>query len=73
MTETIKPRDAAQLRDAIAWAAAEEAPLELRAGGSRRGRGRPVAGAPYTHLPLPSHLRAVSVTGTAACTNRIYG
>ena len=42
MTETITPRDAAQLRDAIAWAAAEEAPLELRAGGSRRALGRPV-------------------------------
>jgi glycolate oxidase FAD binding subunit len=41
MTETIKPRDAAQLRDAIAWAAAGETPLELRAGGSRRGLGRP--------------------------------
>ncbi|MBM3478269.1 MAG: glycolate oxidase subunit GlcE [Alphaproteobacteria bacterium] len=42
MPGTITPRDVAQLRDAIAWAAAEEAPLELRAGGSRRALGRPV-------------------------------
>ena len=42
MSETIKPRDAAQLRDAIAWAAGGEVPLELVSGGSRRALGRPV-------------------------------
>ena len=42
MTETFKPASAAQLRDIVAWAAAEEAPLELSGTGSRRGYGRPV-------------------------------
>ncbi len=42
MTETLKPRTEAQLRDVVAWAVAEEAPLEVIGRGTRRGLGRPV-------------------------------
>jgi glycolate oxidase FAD binding subunit len=42
MTQTLKPRSEAELRDAIAWAVAEETPLEVVAHGSKRGLGRPV-------------------------------
>ncbi len=42
MTEVLKPGDAAQARDAVAWAVAEEAPLEVVGGGSKRALGRPV-------------------------------
>ena len=42
MTEVLKPTDAAQARDAVAWAAAEEATLEVVGGGSKRALGRPV-------------------------------
>ena len=42
MTELLMPTDAAQARDAVAWAAAEETPLEVVGGGSKRALGRPV-------------------------------
>ncbi|MGP1256631.1 MAG: glycolate oxidase subunit GlcE [Kiloniellales bacterium] len=42
MTDTIKPETAEQLRDAVAWAAAEETPLEVVGAGSKRGYGRPI-------------------------------
>jgi glycolate oxidase FAD binding subunit len=42
MTQTLKPSTAPQLRDAIAWAAAEEATLEIVGGGTKRGLGRPL-------------------------------
>ncbi len=42
MAETLKPRNEAQLREAVAWAAAEDAPLEVIGRGTRRGLGRPV-------------------------------
>jgi glycolate oxidase FAD binding subunit len=42
MTQTLKPSTAPQLRDAIAWAAAEEAALEVVGGGTKRGLGRPL-------------------------------
>ncbi len=41
MPETFRPRDADQVRETVAWAAAEERPLEVRGGGSKRGLGRP--------------------------------
>lgn len=41
MPETFRPRDADQVRETVAWAAAEERPLEIRGGGSKRGLGRP--------------------------------
>jgi glycolate oxidase FAD binding subunit len=43
MTSTVlKPATAPQLRDAIAWAASEEATLEIVGGGTKRGFGRPL-------------------------------
>jgi glycolate oxidase FAD binding subunit len=42
MTQTLKPTTAPQLRDAVAWAAAEEATLEIVSGGTKRGFGRPL-------------------------------
>jgi glycolate oxidase FAD binding subunit len=42
MSETLRPTTADQLRDAIAWAAAEENPLEVIGAGTKRGLGRPL-------------------------------
>jgi glycolate oxidase FAD binding subunit len=42
MAQTLKPATAPQLRDALAWAAAEEATLEVVGGGTKRGFGRPL-------------------------------
>jgi glycolate oxidase FAD binding subunit len=42
MMQTLKPATAPQLRDAIAWAAAEEATLEVVGGATKRGLGRPL-------------------------------
>jgi len=41
MTETLRPETDSQVAEAVAWAAAEEVPLELRGRGSKRGLGRP--------------------------------
>lgn len=41
MTTVLKPEKVDQVRDAVAWAAAEETPLELVGGGSKRDIGRP--------------------------------
>lgn len=43
MAETYRPENVEQLRDLIAWAAAEERPLEVIGAGSKRALGRPVA------------------------------
>ena len=42
MTENIKPADAAQVADFLAWAAGEEVPVEIVGSGSKRGLGRPM-------------------------------
>ncbi|MGQ0664115.1 MAG: FAD-binding protein [Pseudomonadota bacterium] len=42
MGETLRPATPAQLREAVAWAAAAEARLEVVGGGSKRGLGRPI-------------------------------
>src|SRR5687767_3416806 len=42
MAETFKPANADEVRDVVAWAAAEERPLEIIGHGSKRGVGRPV-------------------------------
>jgi len=42
MPETLRPRDAEELRAVVEWAAAEGMPLELAGGGTKRGFGRPV-------------------------------
>ncbi len=45
MAEALRPGDAAQLAEAVAWAVAEEAPLEVVGHGSKRTLGRPVQAA----------------------------
>ena len=45
MTTTFKPENADQVVEAVAWAAAEEAPLEVMGRGSKRAFGRPVQAA----------------------------
>lgn len=42
MASTLKPRDARDVAEAVAWAAAEGQPLEVLGHGSKRGLGRPV-------------------------------
>lgn len=41
MATLLKPENVDQVREAVAWAAAEETPLELVGGGSKRAIGRP--------------------------------
>ncbi len=41
MSTQLKPENVDQVRDAVAWAAGEETPLELIGGGSKRSIGRP--------------------------------
>lgn len=40
MTSTLKPATSEELREAVAWAVAEEAPLEVVGAGTKRGIGR---------------------------------
>src|SRR5258707_14928726 len=42
MTETIAPRDAKELRQAVEWALNEGAPLDVRGGGSKLDLGKPM-------------------------------
>ena len=42
MSQTLKPENDVQLLEAIQWAVAEKTPLEILAGGSKRGLGRPM-------------------------------
>jgi glycolate oxidase FAD binding subunit len=42
MAQQVAPRTAEELKDVVAWAAAEETPLEIQGAGSKRGYGRPV-------------------------------
>ena len=42
MGESFKPDDAGGVLEAVAWAVAEETPLEVIGGGSKRSLGRPV-------------------------------
>lgn len=41
MSDTFRPDSAGQVRELVAWASAEEAPLEVLGQGSKRGLGRP--------------------------------
>jgi glycolate oxidase FAD binding subunit len=47
MAEGLRPTDAAGVAEVVAWAAAEEVPLEIAGAGTRRSFGRPVEA---THL-----------------------
>jgi glycolate oxidase FAD binding subunit len=42
MAQQIRPSTAAELREVVAWATAEETPLEILGAGTKRGYGRPV-------------------------------
>lgn len=44
MSETLTPETAEQAGEALAWAAGEEAPVEIVGTGTKRGLGRPVGG-----------------------------
>jgi glycolate oxidase FAD binding subunit len=41
MADTLKPRDAKEVEDAVRWALSEDKPLEVRGQGSKRDLGRP--------------------------------
>ena len=43
MSETFRPSDADQVLETVAWAVAEEEPLEIRGAGSKQNLGRPMA------------------------------
>jgi glycolate oxidase FAD binding subunit len=45
MTQQLRPSTAGELREIVAWAAAEATPLEILGAGSKRGYGRPVEAA----------------------------
>lgn len=72
MTETFKPADEKQLHELIAWAVAEETPLEILGSGSKRAFGRPVEAAHVVDLSglsgiveyEPSELLLVTGPGT---------
>jgi glycolate oxidase FAD binding subunit len=42
MTEILKPENTEQVMETIKWAVARKSPLEIRAGGSKQGIGRPM-------------------------------
>lgn len=44
MTEVLKPADASQVVETVAWAVAEEVPLEIAGAATKRGLGRPLLG-----------------------------
>ncbi len=58
MVEVLRPKDADQVRELVAWAAAEEEALELQGGGSKMGLGRPLQAA---HIVDLSGLAGVSL------------
>jgi len=58
MDATLKPRTVEEVREAVAWAAAEEIPLEIIGTGSKRQLGRPVQSA---HVLDLSGLSGVDV------------
>jgi glycolate oxidase FAD binding subunit len=58
MAETLTPVDAAQLAEAVAWAAAGGTALEIVGGGSKRGLGRPVSA---SHMLDLSRLSGVGL------------
>ena len=57
MAETLKPETAEQACEAVAWAVAEESPLEILGQGSKRGYGRP--------LQTPHALDLSALTGVS--------
>ncbi len=58
MSETLKPETAAQVLDAVKWAAAEKKPLAVRGRGSKDGFGRPVEAGHCLDLSALSGIEA---------------
>ena len=50
MVEQIRPNAAEELKEVVAWAAAEETPLEILGAGTKRAYGRPVEAATQVAL-----------------------
>lgn len=63
MSEILKPGDAAQVAETVAWAAGEEVPLEIVGTGSKRGLGRPMGegNRPVAHMLDLSALSGISL------------
>jgi glycolate oxidase FAD binding subunit len=63
MVETFKPETTAQVVDAIAWASAEETPVEILGTGTKRGFGRPMGNGNRTigHAIDLSGLRGITL------------
>ncbi len=57
MPEILRPENADQLREVIAWAVSEETPLEVQGAGTKRGYGRPLE---TTHVLDVSGLSGIS-------------
>jgi glycolate oxidase FAD binding subunit len=57
MSENLRPDNATQLRDALAWAAAEEVRLEVVGQGTKRGFGRPLQTARTLDVSALSGIR----------------
>ncbi len=58
MTETLKPETAAQVLDAVKWAAAGKIPLAVKGNGSKDGFGRPVEAGHCLDLSALSGIEA---------------
>jgi glycolate oxidase FAD binding subunit len=61
MSSVLRPESAGQVAELVAWAVAEEAPLEVIGRGSKRGLGRPVQAA---HDLEPDELVLAARAGT---------
>lgn len=63
MTEILKPADAAQVAESLAWAAGEEVPLEIVGNGTKRGLGRPMGegNRPVAHTLDLSGLNGITL------------
>lgn len=57
MTNTLRPETAGELRDAVAWAVSEEAPLEVVGAGTKRGIGRAIQTSATLDLSTFSGIR----------------
>ena len=64
-----RPADAGQLRELVAWAVAEEQPLEIAGNGTKRILGRPVEAEHLVSVAGLSEIApmSISLTRTSAC------
>ena len=71
MPDTLKPRDAKEVEDAVRWALGSEKPLEIAGQGTKRMIGRPImrlvpCPAISSGFSLPSAQRTASSTSLAS-------